>query len=71
MSKQPKIRELSYLFNSKSKFSLTEAQYEKLTGARLPKDTYYLLKNSALAKECLKQGFKLTLQEKTVIFERK
>ena len=70
MAKKPKLIHLESLFNSKNHFSLTEAQNEAKTGARLPKDSSYLLNRSALAKECKKRNFRLSLQEKIVSFER-
>lgn len=70
MSKKPKLSELEFLFKNKDSFSLTEAQYEAKTGARLPKETAYLLNRSALSKLCKEKGFKLKLQEKVVYFER-
>ena len=66
MGKHPNFDNFDELFKMK-KFELTEAQYEKITGARLPKNSDYLLKKSAIAKQCKKHGFKLILIEKRII----
>ena len=41
MSKRPRFKDLIPLFETNSDFSITEDQYEKMTGAPLPKGTYY------------------------------
>lgn len=66
MSKKPSFAEFDELFRMK-KFELTDSEYEKKTGVRLPKDKYYLLNNSAIAKKCREHGYKLTLIEKRII----
>ena len=70
MSSKPKLGALESLFVKGTAFSLTDSQYEAKTGARLPKNSNYLLKQSALAKYCRKMGYKLKLQEKIVYFEK-
>lgn len=68
MGKHPKLDTLEKFFNSNKNFSLTDSQYETKTGVRLPKDTSYLIRNSALAKKSKKYGYKLKVQEKIVYF---
>lgn len=68
MSKNPDLTKLKDLFAKGKSFSLTDAQYEAKTGVMLPKKKWYLLNRSALAKECIKNGFKMRVQEKTVYF---
>lgn len=68
---KPKLENLEYLFKQGKPFQLTDAQYEKKTGLRLPKDAHYLLNKSALAKKCAEQGFTMELQEKVVTFKKK
>ena len=70
MSKKPNLDKLNILFQRGEPFRLTEAQYEAKTGARLPKNSHYLLNDSALAKRCKEKGFKLRLQEKVVFMEK-
>ena len=70
MSKKPDLKPLVSLFESGKDFELTDAQYEKKTGAPLPKYKYYILNQSALAKEAQKYGYELELIEKTVTFKK-
>lgn len=70
MGKKPNLNKLNYLFDRES-FELTDAKYEKLTGAPMPKDKYYLLNKSALAKKCRELGYKLILQEKLITVVKK
>ncbi|MBR0210900.1 MAG: hypothetical protein IJQ46_00725 [Oscillospiraceae bacterium] len=70
MAKHPKLENLDGLFNSENRFELTDKQYEKKTGAPLPKDARYLLKESALARKAREQGFRIELIEKRVIFTK-
>lgn len=70
MRKHPKLKNLNDLFKNNERFSLSDAEYEAKTGARLPKDSYYLLNHSALANKCSELGFTMKLQEKVVSFER-
>lgn len=51
-------------------FSLTEAQYRKLTGRELPKDSSYLVKKSALARFARKNGLRIRVQERMISFEK-
>ena len=71
MSKKPNLKSLVNLFESGEDFELTDAQYEKKTGAPLPKGTYYILNKSASAKEAQKYGYELELIEKKVILKKK
>ena len=70
MSKKPKLENLENLFNSGLCFELTDTQYEKKTGVPLPKQPYYLVKKSALAKKAKENGYQLKLIEKRVIFTK-
>lgn len=71
MGKKPKINNLKMLFEKEEDFSLTDAQYEKETGATLPKSIYYLKTNSALAKKAKEYGYYLEVIEKTVLLKKK
>ena len=51
MGKKPNLNNLKDLFAQGKEFTLTDAQYEKKTGAMLPKDINYLRNRSALAKK--------------------
>ena len=68
---KPKLSELKELFEKGEDFELTDAQYEKRTGCRLPKDKNYLLRKSALARECAKRGYDLGVIEKRVILKKR
>lgn len=47
-----------YIKNKESNLiKLTDSQYEKLTGNRLPKDKYYLKCRSALSNWAAKNGY--------------
>lgn len=70
MSKKPKINNLEIFFKRGENFSLTDAQYEKETGAMLPKSPYYIKNKSALAKMAKKYGFCIEVIEKTVIIKK-
>lgn len=70
MGKHPKLKNLEDLFKNNERFSLSDAEYEAKTGVRLPKESKYLLNNSALFKKCCEMGFTMKLQEKVVYFER-
>jgi len=59
------------MMRSPLNFSLTEKQYEKLTGRKMPKDTSYLIRRSALSKFAEEKGLKIKVQEKTISFEKK
>jgi len=71
LSGKPKLDEIEKMLAKGITFSLTEAQYEKKTGARLPKDNGYLVRKSALAKRCEEYGYMLRLQEKVVYLEKR
>lgn len=63
---KPKFDKLFPLFEANENFSLTEKQYEKSTGAALPKDYYYLKNRSAFSKLAKKYGYVVEINEKTV-----
>ena len=69
MSK-PNLTKLLLLFKAQSDFSLTETQYAEKTGAALPKDSYYLLKKSAVAKAAMENGYEILLNERTILFKK-
>lgn len=59
---------LESIINSSIDFSLTEKQYEKLTGRAMPKDTGYLIRQSALARFAKSRGLSIQVREKTITF---
>lgn len=63
---RPKLEKIEEMLAKGKPITLTDAQYEKKTGIALPKEKYYLLNKSAIAKLCKKYGFKIILQEKTI-----
>ncbi len=70
MGKRPNLSELLPLFEAQEDFALTETQYAEKTGAALPKDDYYLLKKSAVAKAAMKSGYQMLLSERTILFKK-
>ncbi len=71
MSMRPNLDSILKLFKQNEDFSLTEKQYLVSTGAPLPKGTYYLKKNSAVAKIAKDNGYDIIVQERTIKFEKK
>lgn len=69
----PKVdfSQIENMMRSSLNFSLSEKQYEKLTGRKMPKDTSYLIRRSALSRFAEEKGLKITVQEKTISFEKK
>ena len=70
MAKHPKLEALDTLFNSGKDFKLTDAEYERKTGVMLPKVKSYLVNQSALAKKAAKNGYRISVIEKTVLFTK-
>ncbi|WP_294754395.1 hypothetical protein [uncultured Ruminococcus sp.] len=66
---KPDLSKIKKKFELGDEFSLTEKQYQKLTGASIPKDGYYLIHKSAVAKAAKEKGFKVVVKERTIIFE--
>lgn len=64
------VDNLNPFFEKGEDFSLTDEKYEKLTGKDLPKNKYYLTKNSALAKRAKKYGYTVSVVPKVVIFSK-
>ena len=67
---KPNLSSIESLLSTGNKFALTENQYHKETSATMPKNFYYLKNNSAVAKLAKRYGFKIELQEKTILFEK-
>ena len=68
---KPKLDEIEKLLQQGKDFFLTDAQYEKLTGIPLPKDSYYLKNRSALAKIAKNADYVIEVIEKRVILTKK
>lgn len=66
MSKNPNLKSLENLFEKGKDFELTDAQYEKKTGAALPKRKSYLLYDSALARKANEYDYYLEAIERTI-----
>lgn len=62
---------LADLLESSTDFSLTEKQYEKFVGRKLPQNSTYLIRNSALAKFAASKGLSIRVQEKIITFEKR
>lgn len=61
---------LEEMLDSSTSFSLSEKQYEEVTGRKMPKNSSYLVRYSAVAKFAADRGLKIRIQEKTITFER-
>lgn len=59
------------MIKSSIDFSLSEKQYENLTGRKMPKNDYYLTKKSAIAKFANKFNLTVQVHEKTITFEKR
>ena len=70
MARKPDFEKMEAYFDKGKDFRLTEAQYEKLTGTRLPKGTYYLKNKSALANRAKEKGYWVEVIEKEVILKK-
>lgn len=66
----PNLDKIIELFESGEPFSLTDSQYKQKTGLFIPKDNSYATKKSAVAKRAMEYGYKVTLQERTLSFEK-
>ena len=69
MSK-PDLSKIEKLLNSGEDFTLNDAQYKSKTGLSIPKNPYYLIKNSAIAKLAKRYGFRISHQERKISFEK-
>lgn len=67
---KPNLSSIDTLLSAGKDFSLTETQYHKETDVDMPKDFYYLKTRSAIAKLAKKHGYKITIKEKTLMFEK-
>ena len=66
---RPDLSKVIKMLEAGEDFSLTDKQYLKKTGLSIPKNPSYLISESAVAKEARKNGFSVTLQERTIIFK--
>lgn len=67
MKKHPKFDELEHLFDGNVEFTLPEKEYEKLTGASLPRSKKYLINQSAFSKWLQERGWSIVnVEEPTV-----
>ena len=66
----PKIdfSKIERMLKSSTDFTLSEKQYEKLTGRKMPKDTSYLVRKSALSQFARGLGLTVQVHEKTITF---
>ena len=71
MARRPDLSKLDSWLGKKDRIDLTDAEYENITGLALPKDRYYLLNRSALARRCIENGYEIRLIDKRVIIEKK
>lgn len=70
MARNPDLTKLNKLFEAGKDFELSDAEYEKLTKKRLPKDKYYLQNRSALSRKCAELGYSLEVIEKRVLIRK-
>lgn len=70
MSNMVDFSKIIPLLQADEEFSLTESQYLKSTGRKMPKGMYYLKNSSALAKLIRKYGFRIEVQERTILLKK-
>lgn len=70
MGKRPKLDGLEYLLDRGETFQLTGKEYEAATGVPLPKGTYYLRKESALAQWAMERGYYISEVQESCVPER-
>lgn len=61
---------LSNMLDSSTEFTLTEEQYKNLTGRKMPQNTEYLIRRSALAMFAKEKKLKVCVQGRTITFEK-
>ena len=66
----PKLDSIVEQMQAGESFSLTNSQYKKSTGLDIPKDTSYLVKQSAVAKRAREMGYKIVVHERQISFEK-
>lgn len=66
----PKLDKIIELLESGEPFSLTESQYKSNTGLSIPKDSSYVVRKSAVAKKAQEYGYKITVRQRTLSFEK-
>ena len=66
----PDLKGIIRQMESGEEFSMTEKQYIRSTGMGIPKSPWYLKNRSAVAKAAKKNGYKITIQERTISFEK-
>ena len=70
MSNKPKLKNLNDLFAKGENFTLTDAQYERKTGAPLPKEKSYIINRAALSKLAKENGYTIQVIEKAVVLTK-
>lgn len=73
MAKHPDLSQIDDIMQKGDNFSVSGEEYERLTGAPLPKDDSYLQKKSAVAKRAKDAGFQIKVSYeavRTVRFEK-
>lgn len=66
----PKLDSIERQLKAGETFSLTNSQYKKSTGLDIPKNSNYLVKNSAVAKKARIYGYKIVVHEREISFEK-
>ena len=75
--KHPNLDGLEVLLTQADEIRMSDNVYEERTGARLPKDNWYLMKKSALSRWAEDHGYEIVevsevpVIEKTVVMKRK
>lgn len=66
MAKHPNLSQIEDIMKKGNNFSMTEEEYERSTGAPLPKGDSYLQKKSAVAKRAKDVGFQIGVSYEAV-----
>ena len=70
MSK-PNLQKIEEMLKRKNYIHLTDKEYQKLTGLPLPKEKWYIINRSALAKLATDNAYEIQVIEKQVILRKK
>lgn len=70
MSK-PNLQKIEEMLKRKNYIRLTDKEYQKLTGLPLPKEKWYIINRSALAKLATDNAYEIQVIEKQMILRKK
>lgn len=66
----PDLTKIRTMLKNGNIFSLTNDQYRKLTGLNIPKGDWYLKNRSLISKLAADFGYKISIVERVLSFEK-